>query len=106
NAVVDAGAKAEVEWLIALIGNLRGAKAELGIAPGARLDAYLPEPSAATRAIIERNGGAIDRLARLHAIRFEPAPAGAAVQLGAGEANLIAPTEGVIDIAAEKVRLE
>ncbi|MBA3056274.1 MAG: valine--tRNA ligase, partial [Sphingomonadales bacterium] len=106
NAVVDAGAKAEVEWLIALIGNLRGAKAELAIAPGVRLDAYLPEPSAATRAIIERNGGAIDRLARLNAIRFEPAPAGAAMQLGAGDANIIVPLEGVIDIAAEKARLE
>jgi valyl-tRNA synthetase len=105
-ATVDAEAKREVEWLIALVGNLRGAKAELGIAPGARLDAYLPEPGAATRAIIERNTGAIDRLARLNAIRFETAPAGAAMQIGAGDANIIVPLEGVIDIAAEKARLE
>ncbi len=102
---VDAGAKAEVEWLIALIGNLRTAKNELGIAPGARLDAYLPDPSAATREIIERNGGAIDRLARLSGIRFESAPNGAAMQIGAGDANIIVPLEGVIDIAAEKTRL-
>lgn len=105
-AAVDAEAKREVEWLIALVGNLRGAKAELGIAPGARLDAYLPEASAITRAIIERNTGAIDRLARLNAIRFEAAPAGAAMQIGAGDANIIVPLEGVIDIAAEKARLE
>lgn len=105
-AAVDAGAKAEVEWLIALIGNLRGAKAELGIAPGARLTAYLAEPSDATRAVIGRNGPAIDRLARLEAIRFEPAPAGAAMQVGAGDAMLAIPLEGVIDIAAEKTRLE
>ena len=105
-AAVDAEAKREVEWLIALVGNLRTAKNELGIAPGARLDAYLPEPSAATRGIIERNGGAIDRLARLSAIKFEAAPAGAAMQIGAGDANLIVPLEGVIDIAAEKARLQ
>ncbi|WP_235982093.1 valine--tRNA ligase [Novosphingobium aerophilum] len=105
-AAVDPAAKAEVEWLIALIGNLRTAKNELGIAPGARLDAYLPEASAATRGIIERNPGAIDRLARLSAIRFEPAPAGAAMQVGAGDANIVIPLEGVIDIAAEKTRLE
>jgi valyl-tRNA synthetase len=105
-ASVDADAKREVEWLIALVGNLRTAKNELGLAPGARLDAYLPEPSASTRAIIERNTGAIDRLARLNAIRFEPAPAGAAMQIGAGDANIIVPLEGVIDIAAEKSRLE
>ncbi|GGZ06579.1 valine--tRNA ligase [Novosphingobium colocasiae] len=105
-AKVDAEAKAEVEWLIALIGNLRGAKAELGIAPGARLTAYLADPSDATRAVIGRNAAAIDRLARLDAIRFEAAPAGPAMQVGAGDAMLAIPLEGVIDITAEKARLE
>ena len=33
-------------------------------------------------------------------------PAGAAMQVGAGDANLIVPLEGVIDIAAETARLE
>ena len=104
-ASVDAAAKAEVEWLIALIGNLRGAKVELGLAPGARLEAWLPEPSEATRGFIARNPGAIDRLARLSAIHFAPAPAGAAMQVGAGDANLIVPLEGIIDVGAEKGRL-
>src|SRR3546814_5331564 len=81
DASVDPQAKSEVEWLIALIGNLRGAKAELGIAPGARLTAYLADPSATTQAIIGRNGTAVDRLARLDAIHFEAAPAGAAMQV-------------------------
>ncbi|MFM9936552.1 MAG: valine--tRNA ligase [Novosphingobium sp.] len=103
---IDPAAKAEVEWLIALVSNLRGAKNELGIAPGARLEAYLPEPSTATRAVIESNPAVIERLARLSAIHFAPAPAGAAMQIGAGDANLIVPLEGVIDIAAEKARLE
>ncbi|WP_421849579.1 valine--tRNA ligase [Novosphingobium sp.] len=105
-AGVDPAAKAEVEWLIALVSNLRGAKNELGIAPGARLEAYLPEPSAATRAVIANNPASIERLARLSAIHFAPAPAGAAMQIGAGDASLIVPLEGVIDIAAEKARLE
>ena len=105
-AEVDPAAKAEVEWLIALVSGLRGAKNELGIAPGARLEAYLPDPSAATRAVIEGNTAAIERLARLSKVHFAPAPAGAAMQIGAGDANLIVPLEGVIDIAAEKARLE
>ncbi len=104
-AKVDAEAKREVEWLIALVGNLRTARNELGLAPGAKLDAYLPEPSPATRAIIERNPGAIERLARLNGIRFAAAPAGAAMQIGAGDANIVVPLEGAIDIAAEKTRL-
>jgi valyl-tRNA synthetase len=104
-ASVSPEAKREVEWLIALVGNLRTAKNELGIAPGAKLDAFLPEPSDATRGIIERNGPAIDRLARLNAIQFAQAPAGAAMQIGAGDANIVVPLEGVVDIAAEKTRL-
>ena len=106
DAVVDAAAKREVEWLIALVSNLRTAKNELGISPGAKLDAYLPEPSPLTRGIIEANPAAIERLARLNGIRFESAPAGAAMQVGAGDANIVVPLEGVIDIAAEKARLE
>jgi len=104
-AGVDAEAKAEVEWLIDMTGKLRAARNELGIAPGAKLDAWIAEPSAATRAIIEANAAAIDRLARLSAIRFEAAPAGAAMQIGAGDATIVIPLEGVIDIEAEKARL-
>ncbi|MDG2004680.1 MAG: class I tRNA ligase family protein, partial [Novosphingobium sp.] len=102
---VDAEAKAEVEWLIDLTSKLRGAKNEVGIAPGAKLEAWLAEPSAATRAIIETNVAAIDRLARLSAIHFEAPPSGAAMQIGAGDATVVIPLEGVIDIEAEKSRL-
>ena len=105
-ASVDAAAKAEVEWLIAAVGNLRAAKAELGIAPGARLTAYVADISDATRAIIGANATVIDRLARLDAIHFEAAPAGPVLQVSAGDAMLAIPLEGVIDIAAEKARLE
>jgi len=105
-AAVDAAAKAEVEWLIALVSGFRAARNELGLAPGARLEAWLPEPSVNTRAIIGANSAAIDRLARLSAIHFAPAPAGAAMQVGAGDATLIVPLEGLIDIAAERARLE
>jgi valyl-tRNA synthetase len=104
-ASVDAGAKAEVDWLIDLTGKVRGAKNELGIAPGAKLEAFLAEPSDATRAIIQSNAAALDRLARISTVRFEPAPAGAAMQIGAGDATLVVPLEGVIDIDAEKARL-
>ncbi len=102
-AAIDRAAKAETEWLIQLTSALRAAKNELGIAPGARLEAFLTEPS--DRAMIERNAGVIDRLARLSAIRFEPAPPGAAMQLSAGADLLVIPLEGVIDIAAEQARL-
>jgi valyl-tRNA synthetase len=104
-ASVDAAAKAEIDWLISLTGAVRGAKNELGIAPGAKLAAWCPTPSALGKGVVEANGAAIERLARLTPIQFGDAPAGAAMQVSAGEDVFIVPLEGVIDIAAEKARL-
>ncbi len=52
-AAIDPAAKAEVDWLIALTTALRGAKNELGLAPGAKLEAFL--------AAAQRHGEAGDR---------------------------------------------
>ncbi|MXO49822.1 valine--tRNA ligase [Erythrobacter gaetbuli] len=104
-AEVDAAAKAEIDWLIALTSAVRTAKNELGIAPGAKLAAYCPAPSALGRKVVEENAAAIERLARLIPVHFADAPAGAAMQVAAGEDAFIVPLEGVIDIEAEKSRL-
>ena len=104
-ADVDAAAKAEIDWLIALTSAVRTAKNELGIAPGAKLAAYCPAPSALGRKVVEENAAAIERLARLTPVHFADAPAGAAMQVAAGEDAFIVPLEGVIDIEAEKSRL-
>ncbi len=104
-AEVDAEAKAEVDWLIALTSAVRTAKNELGIAPGAKLEAWCPAPSALGRRVVEANAPAIERLARLTPIHFREAPTGAAMQIAAGEDAFVIPLEGVIDIATEKARL-
>jgi valyl-tRNA synthetase len=104
-AAIDKAAKAEIEWLIALTSAVRGAKNELGLPPGAKLEAFLADPSPTARSVIEGNAAALDRLARFSAIRHEPAPAGAAMQLSAGSDLFVIPLEGVIDVAAEKARL-
>ena len=104
-ANVDAAAKAEIDWLIALTSAVRGAKNELGIAPGAKLAAFCANPSALGRSVIEGNAAAIERLARLVPVNFAEAPAGAAMQIAAGDDVFVIPLEGVIDIEAEKARL-
>ena len=104
-ASVDAAAKAEVEWLIALTSAMRGAKNELGIPPGAKLEAYLASPSDAAKTVIEGNQPAIDRIARISAIHFDAAPDGAAMQIGVGPDTFVVPLEGLVDIDAEKTRL-
>jgi valyl-tRNA synthetase len=109
-AQVDFDARAEMKWLISLTQNLRAAKAELGIAPGSRLEAYLPHPGPPVRGIsgydlVARNAEAIDRMARLSAIHFDEAPKVTAMQVAALDTTFIVPLEGVIDIEAEIARL-
>ena len=55
--------------------------------------------------MIEGNAAALDRLARFSAIRHEPAPEGAAMQISAGSDVFVIPLAGLIDVQAEKARL-
>ncbi|MEM6858105.1 MAG: valine--tRNA ligase [Pseudomonadota bacterium] len=105
-AEVSKAATDAIDWVIDLTTNVRSAKNELGIAPGAKLAAYLPEPSDLARSTIERSSAAIERLARLTPVSLEEAPSGAAMQVSAIGDMFIIPLEGIIDIAAEKARLE
>ncbi|MGV7121137.1 valine--tRNA ligase [Sphingopyxis sp. 550A] len=98
----DAEASADIDWLIKLVSELRGAKAELGLPPGARLTAHFP---ASLKDRADKLAAQLDRLARLDAISFDPAPAGASAQLVVEGETIIIPLEGVIDIAAERDRL-
>ncbi|BAK67826.1 valyl-tRNA synthetase [Sphingobium sp. SYK-6] len=104
-AQVDPQASAEIDWLIRLVSEVRGARAELGVPPGARLPAIVNEASAETRARIERTAPALARLARIENWAFDGAASGGAAQIVVDEATFILPLEGVIDIAAEKARL-
>lgn len=105
-AEVSKEATDAIDWVIELTTNTRSAKNELGIAPGAKLAAYLAQPSDVAARTIERSSAAIERLARLTPITFGEAPAGPAMQVIAGADTFIIPLEGIIDIAAEKARLE
>ena len=104
-ASVSKDATDAIDWVIDLTTNVRSAKNELGIPPGAKLAAFLPEASALATSTIERSSAAIERLARLTPVTVGEAPAGAAMQVTAGSDVFIVPLEGIIDIEAEKARL-
>ncbi len=105
-AEVSKDATDAIDWVIDLTTNTRSAKNELGIAPGAKLAAYLAAPSDVATRTIERSSAAIERLARLTPVTIGEAPAGPAMQVTAGGDVFVIPLEGIIDIAAEKARLE
>ena len=104
-SAVDAEARAEVEWLIKLVSEVRAARAELNITPGAKLSAYVQDSGEATKARLNRQHMMASRLARIDSWSFEFAPAGGSAQIVVDEATFVLPLEGVIDIAAEKARL-
>jgi valyl-tRNA synthetase len=102
-ARVDAPAKAEIDWLIRLVSEIRTARNELNVPPGARLPFYV-DASDALFEMIERNAAAISRLARV-----EKGPDGiiptVSLQAVVDGATYFVPLEGIIDIEAEKSRL-
>jgi valyl-tRNA synthetase len=102
----DEAAEAEIEWMIRLISETRSMRAALNVAPGARVPLLLigAAPETATR--LERYQDLIDRLARLeYSTSSDAAPAGA-VTFVLDEATVALLLEGVIDFAAEGVRLD
>jgi valyl-tRNA synthetase len=103
---IDAQAAADVDWLIRLVSDLRAARNELNVPPSAKLPLYVREAGHETADRLSRNAAAIERLARVEGISHDAAPAGGAAQIVVGEATFILPLEGVIDLAAERARLE
>ncbi|KPP88096.1 valine--tRNA ligase [Erythrobacter sp. HL-111] len=109
-AEVSKAATDAIDWVIDLTTNVRSAKNELGIAPGAKLAAFVPSPSDLAASTIERSSAAIERLARLTPVTVGEAPQGPAMQVTAqagseGADVFVIPLEGIIDIDAEKTRL-
>jgi valyl-tRNA synthetase len=95
----------EIGWLIGLVSAVRAARNEAGIAPGARLGAWVRDTSARSLERIERQKAAIARLARLDPVETGPPPAGVALQIVVDEATIAVPLSGVIDVEGERSRI-
>jgi valyl-tRNA synthetase len=101
---LDPSAGAEIDWLIRLVSAVRAARAELNVPPGSRLPLHVHGAGPVTVERVARQKAAVQRLARADPQGGEPT--GVTVQLVVDEATFILPLEGVIDIAAERARLE
>ncbi|MDO8980674.1 MAG: valine--tRNA ligase [Afipia sp.] len=102
----DPAAEAEIGWLIELISAIRSMRAEMNIPPATLFPLVLVGASADIKSRAERWSDVMKRLARLGDISFaDRAPDGSVQLLVRGEVAAI-PLKGVIDLAAEKVRLD
>ncbi|MFL9842240.1 valine--tRNA ligase [Sphingomonas sp. ST-64] len=101
---LDPEAAQEIDWLIRLVSELRAARTELNVPPGARLALHVRDAHAETLERLVRQNAALGRLARVDRAEGE-APAGGALQIVVDEATFVLPLEGVIDLDAERARL-
>jgi valyl-tRNA synthetase len=104
-AQIDPFAKAEMEWRVELVGQIRAAKNELGIPPGQRMRAFARDENDDTRAWINRFWSGAQRLGRLEFVMDAPAPEGPSIQIVVNESTFVLPLEGIIDVEAERARL-
>ncbi len=104
--LVDGAAEAEMRWVIALIEAVRSARAEMNVPAGLKVPLVVQGLSDQARAAWEANAALIARLARIESFsEVERLPRGA-VTLAVEGGVFAMPLEGLIDVAAEKARLE
>jgi valyl-tRNA synthetase len=101
---VDAAASADIEWLIGLVSEVRSARTELNVPPGAKLGYAVEGAGTETLARLASNAAAIERLARI--VPTSDVAEGGRLQLVHAGATYVLPLAGIIDLAAEKARLE
>ncbi|MDR3389283.1 MAG: valine--tRNA ligase [Rudaea sp.] len=105
---VDAAAEAETEWLKNVIASVRRIRSEMNIAPGKTISLLLANGNASDRARAAKFATQIAFLARVEPQRWldagETEPAAAAAIVGA--MKVLIPLAGLIDLGAEKQRLE
>jgi valyl-tRNA synthetase len=99
-------AAGDIEWLKGAVTQLRRIRSEMSIAPTRAVPLLLAGGDAADRARATRFEPALKFLARLESVTWldgEPPAAAAAVL---GELRLLIPLAGLIDLGAERARLE
>ena len=107
-ALIDEIAVTEIEWLRQFLLGVRRIRAEMNIAPGKPLPALLQHGSLEDHERLERHRQALSTLGRLQSIAWlddgAPAPDAAIALLGG--MKILIPMAGLIDKAAETIRLE
>ena len=102
----DDNSAADINWLIDLVTGIRSARSEMNVPPGATAPLVVVGANGVTQERLIRHDAAIKRLARVEAISVaDVAPKGAA-QIVVGEATACLPLGALIDLSAEKARIE
>jgi valyl-tRNA synthetase len=104
--LVDAAASEEMSWAIALIDAIRSARAQMNVPAGAKVPLVQVAISPAGEAALAANMAQIKQMARITEVTQVPEMPKGAITITAPQATFGLPLADIIDVAAEKMRLE
>ncbi|QCO66937.1 valine--tRNA ligase [Luteimonas yindakuii] len=106
DASAYAQAAGDIEWLKQMVSALRRVRSELGVPPARHVPLLVQGGGAQEAARLERFAASLAfllRLERIERVEGDPPPSATAV---VGELRLFVPLEGLVDLDAERVRLD
>jgi valyl-tRNA synthetase len=103
---VDEAVEAEIGWVVDLIAEIRSVKSEMAVPPSTLTPLVLVAPSKRAEESARAWSESIRRLARVSSVEMaEAAPPGALELVVRGE-TVALPLAGIVDLAAERARLD
>ena len=105
---MDADADADIEWVKNVIVGVRNVRGEMNISPAKALPIYMARGNAADKRRLEQNRQFVSKLASLESITWldDAADAPLCATTLSGDLEILVPMAGLIDVAAELVRLD
>ncbi|MGB0719959.1 MAG: valine--tRNA ligase, partial [Bdellovibrionales bacterium] len=102
----NSDAQDKIDWLIRVISEIRSVRADMNVPAGAKIDLLVKGASEAAQSNFTAFDDILCRLARLNAVTMTDDIPKGAVQAVVDEATLILPIADIIDLDAEKERLQ
>ena len=104
-AFEDAAAADDINWLIALVSEVRSVRSEMNVPPAAEATLEVVQPDSLLSERLQRHRASLRRLARLATIETVDASSHQSARVVVGPSVFAIPLGGMIDIDAERARL-
>lgn len=105
NALRDDDAALKMKWLQNVVTEIRSVRSDMNVPAGAKVDLLVKDASDSIKASFQEYAEVLQRMARLNVIEFvDTAPKGS-IQTIVGQTTLILPIAEIIDLDAERERL-
>ncbi len=106
NAADFKQSETDIEWLKTAVGQLRRIRGEMNIPPSKLVPLLLQAGVAEDKTRIARFESALKFLAKLESVQWHAGEAPASASAVVGELKLLIPVAGLIDLDAERIRLD